>query len=78
MAGRKTGNITTVRRRLRPYLLMGLIAVRPMPLLLRRGPRVIENDGGSLRGSDMVPRSPGLLTLLLFILSSPEIQPASH
>lgn len=38
----------------------------------------MENDGESLRGSHMVPSSPGLLRLLLFVLPSPEIHPASH
>lgn len=38
----------------------------------------MENDGESLKGGDMIPRSLGFLLLLLFVLPPPETLPASH
>lgn len=78
MARRKTGSIIMVKGRLRAHLQLNLITPGTTPLLLNRGSRVMENDGESLRCSVMVLSSPGLLFLLLFVLPSPEIQPAAH
>lgn len=70
MGGRKTGNVTTVKRRLRAHLLMGLIAAGATPLLLSRDLRAMENNEENLRGSAQESWTPAACSLYRLLLKS--------